>query len=262
MKKGTSNIIPKKIAIVGSCLSRDNFNTTFNPDYKDVFECVLHQHQCSFLSLMSPEMPMVEDEATAEMNAFTSWHFKTEHTKEFLSLIQTRKPEYLLLDAYADIYLGVVEVAEGYFTYNPKFKDTPVLQLAKEKWTLDADYEKYWKAWTQHVDAFFQFLQEEVPFCKIILVKARFADRFADGSSLNEWRENRKYPTVDIAGLNALWDQLDHYVEDYFSVQILDMTQKEYTLDRDHPWGAFYVHYTPDFYHDFMQQLIELTNGK
>ncbi|KGL38664.1 hypothetical protein DUK53_00240 [Listeria sp. SHR_NRA_18] len=246
---------------MGSCLTRDNFNTTFNPDYKDFFECVLHQHQCSFLSLMSPALPLVEDEETAKMNAFTGWHYKTEHTKEFLSLIQTRKPEYLLLDAYADIYLGVVEATQGYFTYNPKFKDVPPVKDSEAIWTITADFESYFKAWMQHVDAFFQFLHEKVPFCKIVLVKARFEDVFEDGTSLNEWREGRNYPTVDIERLNGIWDMLDQYVVAHFHVQILDMTQKKYTLDKDHPWGNFYVHYTRDFYHDFLFQLKELTKG-
>ncbi len=233
----------------------------FNPDYKDFFECVLHQHQCSILSIMSPSFPVVEDEEVAKMNAFTSWHYRTEHTKEFLSLVQVRQPEYLLLDMYADIYLGVVEVIEGYFTYNPKFKDVSPMKEAEVVWRLTSHFEPYFKVWMQHIDAFFQFLHEKIPQCRLILVKARFVDQFADGGSLNEWRAERKYPTVDVERLNGIWDMLDAYMENRFDIQVLDMTQKDYKLDREHPWGGFYVHYTKDFYHDFLQKLTGFTHG-
>lgn len=41
------------VAILGSCISRDNFNSLFNPQYKSYFECILFQHQTSMISLMS-----------------------------------------------------------------------------------------------------------------------------------------------------------------------------------------------------------------
>ncbi len=247
-----------KIAIVGSCLTRDNFNTTFNPDYKKFVECVLHQHQCSFLSLMSPKLPYIENQEIEQMNAFSKWHYKTEHTKEFLSLIQTRNPEYLLIDVYADIYLGVVELEQGFFTYNSKFKEIPPIKNAKTIWSITKDVEAYFEVWKQHVIAFFQFLQQKMPSCKVILVKARFEDNFEDGGSLNEWRETRNYQKVDVERLNEIWHILNDFIEKNFQVQVLDMTTKRYLLDKHHPWGNFYVHYTKAFYHDFLTQLLAL----
>ncbi|MGJ8729364.1 DUF6270 domain-containing protein [Listeria aquatica] len=252
-----SGITPKKIAIVGSCLVRDNFNTNFNPGYKHFFECILHQHQCSFLSLMSPELPFMENEETKKMNAFTKWHYRTEHTKEFFKLLQSNQPEYLLIDTYADLYLGVVRLDNGFFTYNPKFKNVSPVK-GEAVWTIEADFDSYFDTWVQHLDAFFQFMQDKVPSCGIILVKAQFEDLFTDGSSLNEWRKKRKYPVVDIERLNCIWNKMNDYIETHFNVQILDMTQKKYRLEKEHPWGNFYVHFTKDFYHDFLQQLGEL----
>ncbi|MBC1563198.1 hypothetical protein HB902_14025 [Listeria booriae] len=248
-----------KIAIVGSCITRDNFNTLFNPTYKEDFECVLHQHQCSMLSLMSPVLSIPEDVAMDQMNAFTSWHYRTEHTKEFLSQLHARQPEYLLLDLYADIYLGVVETANGYFTYNPKFAAFPPVSNQEGRFTLDGEFERYLAVWKEHVGRFFEHVQQVAPSCQVILVKARFVDVFADGSSLNAWRESRKYPTVDTELLNALWNELDSYIEESFPVRVLDMSKDAYTLNAEHPWGSFYVHYTADFYHDFLARLITLT---
>ncbi|MBC1397870.1 DUF6270 domain-containing protein [Listeria fleischmannii] len=249
----------KKIAIVGSCLTRDNFNTIFNPDYKNFVECVLHQHQCSLLSLMSPALPYKESEEIEQMNAFSKWHYKTEHTKEFFNLMGSRKPEYLLIDFYADIYLGVVEIEQAFFTYNAKFKELPPLKNAKTVRRITEDFDSYFKIWKEYAESFFQFLQREVPLCKIILVKARFEDNFEGGSSLNEWRKKRNYQAVDIERLNEIWSNLNGYVEDNFQVEVLDMTKKTYLLDNEHPWGNFYVHYTKAFYHDFLEQLIALT---
>lgn len=43
----------KKIAIVGSCVTRDMFNTKFIADYKEYFNIVAEHFQSSIMSLIS-----------------------------------------------------------------------------------------------------------------------------------------------------------------------------------------------------------------
>ncbi|EUJ21081.1 hypothetical protein MAQA_03896 [Listeria aquatica FSL S10-1188] len=74
------------------------------------------------------------------MNAFTKWHYRTEHTKEFFKLLQSNQPEYLLIDTYADLYLGVVRLDNGFFTYNPKFKNVSPVK-GEAVWTIEADFD-------------------------------------------------------------------------------------------------------------------------
>ena len=62
---------PVRVAVMGSCTTRDNFNSRFNPDYKQMWDCVLLQNQSSLLSIMAPPLEISEDQL-GEVGAFTS----------------------------------------------------------------------------------------------------------------------------------------------------------------------------------------------
>ncbi|PTI83707.1 hypothetical protein BU071_12540, partial [Mammaliicoccus vitulinus] len=50
--------MPVKIATIGSCVTRDNFNTKFNPNYKGFLQVVDHQNQTAIPSLMSEQIEL------------------------------------------------------------------------------------------------------------------------------------------------------------------------------------------------------------
>lgn len=249
-------IVKTKIATVGSCVTRDNFNTKFNPNYKMFFDLVLHQHQVALPSLMSKNIPYIADSTVDKLPDFGKWHLKTECNKEFLELIKEKNPEYLIMDLDGDVHFGVSQIDENnYFTNNPKFSDISFLNKYENKFLLKDDPDKYFELWQPKVDVFFDFLQREVPNCKVILVKARFTDTLKGGESLTELRKEKNLKTLDVPYMNKLWDRLDDYIIRKFDVEVIDMTQKDYYLNRNHPWGAFYLHYTNEFYNDFLNKL-------
>ena len=248
-----------KIATVGSCVTRDNFNKNFNPNYKDFFKLVLHQHQVSIPSLMSNKISYLEDESLANFSDFNKRHLKSECDKSFFKLIKEEQPEYLLLDLDADVNFGVIEIGDGqYFTNNPKFSNVSFLKKYNTRMKMINNPDAYYNMWKPTVDKFFAFLEKEVPKCKILLVKTKFIDEFRDGKSLNEIRKSEKRRMFDVDGLNALWDRLNNYIIDNFNVRVLDMTQKKYYLEFDHPWGAYYLHYEQDYYNDFINKLQQI----
>ncbi len=51
---GRGPTVSRSVAVMGSCVTRDNFNSTFNPGYKKWFQVVLSANQTSLISLMSP----------------------------------------------------------------------------------------------------------------------------------------------------------------------------------------------------------------
>lgn len=249
----------KKIAIFGSCVSRDNFNSQFNSNYKDFFKCVLHQNQTSVLSLMSNPIPVPTDEEVEKLNDFNKWHLRTEFTKEFLKLIVERQPDYLIIDFYADLYFGVIDLGKGkYITNNSKFKNLPFYKNKNLKLDIETDTDVYMEIWKEKVDEFFKFIDENVSKCKVILNKTRFVDMTENGDSLTEIRKKNNIRYIDVKKLNSMWDKLDYYVIEKYDVGIIDQTIKEYKASTNHPWGQFYVHYTKDFYHDFLNKLIKL----
>ena len=58
-----------KIATIGSCITRDNLNSKFNPYYKLFFDVIAHQNQTTIPSLMSDKIELkVDDEVLNKTN--------------------------------------------------------------------------------------------------------------------------------------------------------------------------------------------------
>ncbi len=245
-----------KIAIIGLRITRDNFNSQFNPNYSMFFNCVLHHHQGTFLSLMSNPIPYKEQDYVKSLSAFDKWVLRTECTKEFLSLLKERQPDYLLIDLYGDVYSGVIKLSEDeYITDNIKYNRLPPFRNQKEKSRVDSHRDEHLSTWKKNVDLFFEYTQQIQLKSKIVLIKARFTDQLSDGRNLNDLQAQQQIRTINIEETNKLWDEMDRYISQKYHIPILDMTEKEYKINPSHAWGPFYCHYTNDFYHDFYSKL-------
>ena len=71
------------VAVLGSCVTRDVFNTRFNKDYKKYYDCILTQNQSSIISIMSDVLE-VDDSKLDNLNEYDTWNVKTEFTKSVL----------------------------------------------------------------------------------------------------------------------------------------------------------------------------------
>lgn len=247
----------KNIAILGSCVTRDNFNSLFNKNYKMFFDVVAYHHQSSVLSLMSKPLPFIEGEDLTSLRDFDKWHLRSELSKEFLGLLANKNIDYLIIDFYGDLYNSVIKLDdENYLTDNPKFKNLSFFKNHKNRMNIKDEKDLFLVLWKEKVDAFFRFIKEVTPNTKVILNRSRFADTFENGKSLTAFRKQMNIQTIDVDEMNAIWDILDNYVIDNYDVITIDMNEKTYHLSETHPWKAFYVHYTMDFYDDFFHKIL------
>ena len=58
-----------------------------------------------------------------------------------------------------------------------------------------------------------------------------------------------------VKELNEQWRRLDDYAVEAGGALEIDLTGGGYTSFDEHPWGPFYVHYTMDYYRDFLAEL-------
>jgi len=88
---------PETVSVFGSCVTRDNFNSHFNPGYKEYFEVKLSANQTSVIALMSPP---IEDEFAPlrKMSDYDRWNVGSDLTREFLPKLAELRPDYLILD--------------------------------------------------------------------------------------------------------------------------------------------------------------------
>lgn len=245
----------KRIAIFGSCISRDSFNSSFNPNYKDFFEVSVFQNQVTFLSIMSHRaQAMSVSDSTLKSN-YDKQTLKAEMNNDFFDKLSIEKPDFLIIDLFADVYFGAVDLGENnYFTDNVKYFHIPELKSYRKIKPYD-EFSTYFSIWKEKAALFFEKLSLLAPNTKIFIVKTLFMDTFEDGTSLNEVRREKNIMAFDITILNMIYSSMLNHVTQNFKVDVLDMTTAIYRLDKQHPWGQLYVHYESKYYHDFFNKL-------
>ncbi|WP_053597742.1 DUF6270 domain-containing protein [Bacillus sp. FJAT-18017] len=249
------------VAVMGSCVTRDNFNSKFNPYYKDIYDCVLTQNQTSLISLMS-KPTMFKEEYVEGMGKYEAWNVRSDLNKEFLEQMKELQPDYCILDFFGDIHFGVLELEDGRYITNNRWMlwKTSYYKDLKEtdkmiELKIEKDTERYLKLWKEHADRFFAFMKSEVPNCGIIVHKARNAETYITDCVRKPLSTSGKVMNMDVKRMNELWDELDDYIVEKYGVHTIDLRHRDLASFTEHPWGPFYVHYTMDYYPEFLDRL-------
>lgn len=254
-----------KVAVFGSCVTRDIFNSKFNYDYKNYFECILTQNQTSVISLMSKPIK-VEESKINNLNEYDKWNIKTEFTKEFISLLIEKRPDYLILDFFADIHFGVLKIGNDNYITNNRWKlwktDFYKEMSIKNELTFETHIDEYIQLWVASIDKFFIFLSRELPNLRVIINNSKFTDYYicSETKLIEKLSTSGKCKLVDVEQSNFIWEHLNNHILENYDVEILNLTKNDYYSFEDHPWGPFYVHYTMDFYNDALKELIKITH--
>ena len=245
-----ASIIKKNVAIFGSCVSRDVFNSQFNKNYKSHFEFTLLQNQTSILSLMSSAVKFDEK----DLEPLQDWDLKMtkdELEKNFLKKLTELQPDILIVDFLADARFQTIQYKQSYITANVwKITKTPfyntILQTNKPFTPKKSELIK-------HMKQFKSFIDKHLPNTKIILNQARAINSYIDNNG-----EKKYFNLFSIQRLNKRWALLDKlFIKIVNPYTICSMTPN-LRGDISHPWGVGYVHYEKKFYQDFLRQLIEL----
>ncbi|MCU9613264.1 DUF6270 domain-containing protein [Caldibacillus lycopersici] len=253
-----------KLAVIGSCVSRDSFNSKFIKDYKQFYQCVLTQNHVSMISLMADPIPFLPKSMSGDLTDFNKQILLTDLTKSVWDSMRVMNPDYLILDFYADVYFGVIKVGDSFLTDKTwLYKRTPFFN--QFEWTetikIETKYDEYMKLWKKAIDAFMVRMKKEFPQIKIIVNKVHFTDFYkpADGGELKRISESGKYKNVDVDQINSWLDGFYQYFEENYASDVFFIHyDKEYVSDENHTWEYFYVHYTPDFYQDFTTKLVSI----
>lgn len=254
---------PETVSVFGSCVTRDNFNSRFNPGYRDYFEVKLSANQGSMIALMSP--PIEEEfEVLRKMSDYDRWNVASDLTREFLAELVEVQPAYLILDFFGDVHFGVARLPDGRYLTDNRWKthDTDLYvrhrdagELTPIKHTDDA--EAYFALWTEALDRFAGFVAETCPDTRVIVHCGYNTGRtqVPDQSRPIPLHKLGQVGRIDVRGLNAFWARLDDYAINAHGWDSIDLRDLQAPSYAEHPWGAFYVHYTPDYYHRFLAEL-------
>ena len=249
-----------KIAVLGSCISRDLFNSYFVPNYKEFFEVTMDAQRTSIISLMqsplSIDKKFLDITPTTRKNKARTKYITHDLNKIFLkNLIENNNIEYLIIDNYFEFLFGILYSENTIITNN--FWDLPETQFYKntsDKFILkiNENFEEYFCIWSKYCDLFFKFLAVYCPNIKVILNQARETDKVmkSDGTSyINSDFTN----TMDVA--NPLLEKLDSYIMNNFNVNVLKFDYENTFCDENHIWGFAPMHYNKTYHSSIFNTL-------
>lgn len=263
-----------KVAVYGSCATRDNFNTLFNPDYKNFYTCVLTYSQTSLISAMSKPLAYGEEMLEgATNNRYEIDQVRMDWEKKLFSDLKKAQPDYIIMDFFADAHFGCIQLQDGQYITNNRWQlwDTKLYKDLKannrlKKLTLNDHFDAYMQKWKKAADQFMAFMKEELPNTRVIIHKARNSNDYLDKGNLyfNQTHQAKKqHKWFDPEKNNRQWEQMDDYLIENYDVDVIDLKNKRYPAFRQHKWGFFYLHYVYQYYRDFLLHLnlLMLKNG-
>ncbi len=254
---------PVTVAVLGSCISRDVFNTRFNPDYKSMWVCGLMQNQSSLISMMSEPYEIPEELLGEDMTPYARQQVRNDVSREFLQRVVEQAPDYLVVDFFGDVHFGVLEVEDGRFITDNRWMlhKTGWYRERKEagglaRLNLQSDPGRYLELWQQALARLVDFVAEHLPGTTVVVHRGRNTSRWIDeDGTTRSMRRRRPLHKIDVEEFNRTWRLLDDLacrVDGWLSV---DLSEVEYPSFVGHPWGVFYVHYTLDYYDELLAAL-------
>ncbi|WP_048627098.1 DUF6270 domain-containing protein [Listeria ivanovii] len=254
------NSDPLKIAVMGSCFSRNAFNSKpyFNPDYKRFFEVTFTQSHTSIFSVLSEPFKGVNLEKYGNMTNNERRTVQDDLNKGFFEKLENSKSDYLLLDFYPDVLRGPLWLKGGeILSLSYIMEQTGILNDLPIKRLLDhSDNEAFFQEWTTYADKFIEKLLTVMPAEKIILNKGGFTTKYYNkNGAVQEYKIKMR-----IERNNYFWEKLNNYfLAKVPTAQVIDFSKKPYIGDFYYPFGHSFSHFESGYYKDFMREMIYIT---
>ena len=206
-----------KIAVLGSCISRDLFNSHFVPNYKDFFDLVFDAQRTTMISLMQDSVVIDNNlldilPHNPKNNARTK--FITEDlNKVFLKNLVEKDIDYLIIDNYFEFLMGILYFDNNTIITNNVW-DLPETEFYKNmsdkvNLRIYENFEEYFCIWSKYCDLFFKFLTVYCPDIKVILIEARENNQVMKSDGTIYINPNFT-KTMNVA--NPLLEKLDEYI--------------------------------------------------
>jgi hypothetical protein len=242
-----------RVAVCGSCVTRDAFNRRFNPDYRERFECVALSNQASLLSLAAPPLAVPPD-ALTELDAKAQAEVRQELGRTFTAELARTRPEFLGFDFFADVHFGCAYLAPWHrhlVTRNRwKIAQTAFYRDAHHA-DLPPTAPRYFARWTRAADRFVRTARQAAPEAAIILNKTQNALSFLD----DDGRPQPFAQAAELAAGNTRWARLNSWFAGRHADAVISVLDADPISPADHPWGPFPVHYEMAYYQRFLAAL-------
>lgn len=251
-----------KIAVLGSSHTRPMFTSSdfFNPDYKNYYQVVYTQFHSSIISLVGKSR-------TYENNYFKTrkptvqQYIKTDFEKDFFNQLKVADPDYLIIDIYIDVQMGVIYFGDGsvisYNSYQAESKY--VLDHLNEKPVLSTIFNdpNYLENYSRALNLFRNEILKIIPENRIIIHAFDMSEDYKDkNSEIKQYRQSNG----NIAELNEIAVGMQSLLENTFpQAKVLDIRDSKYHGGEDNPLGNMPHHYESEYYKYLLSCLMKIS---
>jgi len=255
----------RTVAVAGSCATRDNFHRDFNPDHKRWYELVAANNQSSLVALMSPPVEPEIDDADG-LDEHQRWTIRSDFSRGLLSDLARTRPDYLLVDFSGDTAFGVLRLPDGRYVTDNHWKVgrtawyARALEAGATRLSWREDEAAYRALWDDALARFAAYLAEHCPQTRVVVHRLRSVRTVVSGATDRpaDLEQRAHLSPLDVRSTNRYRTALDDHATSAHGWDQIDLRAERYSSRTDHPWGAYYVHYTGDYNRRFLAALHQL----
>lgn len=250
-----------KIDIVGSCVSRDVFNSRFNGAYKEHVEIGETVYQTALPSIVE-HAKLADIDDTDNPKSIFKKTLDEELSGDSIDRIVESHPDFIIMDFFADIHFGVTRKMGRYVTRNhmafQTLDDADVFyddyeSSSPERMRFDDDV--YRGIAVESLCAFRDKLRGKMPKVEFIVNSARFASTYTSDDG-----EIVQFDNYDrIQWKNSNWATLDEIAIDKLDAQQIHHDEYSLIAAPSHPWGLHPVHYVQKYYDGLWRSVHKIT---
>lgn len=250
-----------KVAVIGSCISRDPFNSKFYAGYKERVTLVSEAYQIALPSLLRQRQ--VTTGPSSNTHPHYALHLQGEYAARTLGWIISSSPDVIVIDFYADVHFGVTTVDGQFVTRNHMAFASPeatnsFFQDEGHVWPRRGrlgESSGYSGLLRSAIEQFIEQINRRLPNTVLVLNSARFALYYTDHRSGG----HRSFERPErLVRKNERWAYADEMFKAQSGCRQIVYPQRLLVGSVSHPWGLNPVHYEPAYYNFFWSELARL----
>ncbi len=245
-----------KISIIGSCVSREAFTTVNNPEYKRMYQIGPVAFQTSIVSFLSNQVNEGLIDLPEELSEYKKGVLTTDIYKSAVTQMIEYKPDYLIIDLYADVRYGIVRAGETFITNNPStLRKTTFYKEKKHDYHIHSNnkFNEYFPIFKKKFAEFMEWKNQNLPNTKIIVNKFRYTKEYMKNNKLYEF-DLSKYPYLEKENEN--FAIIETYLEEtYTELRFINNLNAEYIGDGNHPYGITPWHLEKAYQENVMHEM-------
>lgn len=239
-----------RVAVLGSCISRDVFNThILGEEYKNDVSVVATIYQTALPSL-GRDKPVAIDLPEHVKPAHRP-PVELELSGKALQQLVSARPDIIIMDFFADIHFGTITYDGLPITRNTmafdnfKLAEQYFSSRAEQRHELTSISDDYATEALRVTDKLTNLCREDGITPTFVINSGRYATQYLDiDGSLKDYRRN----TQRLADRNLFWDKFDDLIIKQVAGQRIEYPDDLIIGDARHAWGLHPVHYTNDYY--------------